>query len=182
MESTNPQASFGFAPLGPSNGLYGKTGSTNAKRIHGLRKVQAANGSCRYGLVLAFLLFTWGTLSAQEPYCQIKYVYNAAGDRVQRYWYCWPLLESKPHGDGRLANNALKLTPNPASTMLTIQLDSAIVEGRMEILDLAGQVVRSHAMRGLSVEEDLMGLVPGSYYIRVTEEGAQLIAKFVVTP
>ena len=139
-------------------------------------------------LVFGFLLGS--EVQAQFTNCAIRYTYNSAGDRTQRDWFCWGGDTASLHRFsvldplemGQLADNALRLAPNPAGGSVVIQLDHPVVGANLEVVDLSGRVLRSHEMNGSAQREDLEGLAPATYYIRITWQNMQLVAQFIKLP
>lgn len=67
------------------------------------------------------------------------------------------------------AKYALRLTPNPASTQVTISLDSHQPILRVELYALTGQLLYSRQQETLDCTLDLSSLQPGAYLVRVQD-------------
>lgn len=127
-------------------------------------------------------LIAWITLpsAAQIEYptegCMIRYPYDAAGNRIQRDWYCWdddPVeMPTEPAGaaDANAAKRALadvhmNVYPNPANDLATVTFTADVPGGTLELLDGAGRQVLSTTVTGTTTELRLAQVEQGSYWL-----------------
>lgn len=129
---------------------------------------------------------TWG--------CHIKYDHDAAGNRVNRYWYCWgasilndslETLENDTLVDGGkslglLEDMVISLHPNPASATVHIVLSAPINNARYRVLDVNGRVLLQGLLQGDRASIDIAGLASGSYYAQVHATEELLSRSFIV--
>ncbi len=81
---------------------------------------------------------------------------------------------------GRLKENSIQLTPNPASSVLYVQ--SQDVEMKIEgaaLLHASGQLIRQLNYRGGIQPINVTDLVPGVYYIRILTSEGRIVKKFL---
>jgi hypothetical protein len=64
-----------------------------------------------------------------------------------------------------------RVYPNPANQELVLEFDK-IQTGMLEVLDNAGRVVLTHALKGKEATLDVSGLKPGIYVLRSAEGSA----------
>lgn len=134
-------------------------------------------------LVILCGLLACGTIHlwAQEN-CLVRYNYDAAGNRIKRYWYCLghDEIKSMEHTDG-LSQNGLTLFPVPATTtMLTVRLDSAVVNATLEVSDAQGRVLLTERMSGATYELTVTDLSNGIYHLRVIKDREYFLSSFTV--
>ena len=130
-------------------------------------------------LLVTPALLLVATCAAQIEYpdegCMIRYQYDAAGNRVQRDWYCWGEEVESPTepNDGADANEAkrvltevhMNVYPNPASELATVNFTAEVPGGTLELLDGAGRQVLSTSVTGTTTELRLAQVEPGSYWL-----------------
>lgn len=101
--------------------------------------------------ILALTFMGASTLSAQGEFppsgCMIKYEYDATGNRIQRYWYCWTedgpdfkalQPDSAAQAARHLENVTMRVYPNPASDLLSISFAEPVGIGTLEVHDAQG--------------------------------------------
>jgi hypothetical protein len=147
---------------------------------------------------LLFLFITFSELAAQQipaGSCGIVNVYDNAGNRVRRVYFCnngtdpYPQKGQPPKSEERLftTTNADNfsyepvdaLYPNPTSGKFTITFTKSLNNARVVITDNAGKFLTNTKASGIQAEFDLSRYPAGVYYVRI-EEGAILIVKKVV--
>lgn len=130
-----------------------------------------------YLLVILFL-GSYGTAAAQIEYpsegCRIRYQYDAAGNRIQRDWYCWGsgMMSEAADQDSvndetkrRLVEVHMNAAPNPVSDRVTVTFTEEVPNGMLEVLDATGRSVRRQRAAGKTTELDLSDLGSGSYWL-----------------
>jgi Secretion system C-terminal sorting domain len=131
--------------------------------------------------------------------CAIRYRYDASGNRIARYWYCWTgdpdpdgtgddksmvdggLTEHRYMAKSQLASVSLMVFPNPGVSIVSIGLSQAILGvGVIELVDAQGHVVLTDGLTGRSAELDVSTVANGNYFVRVRAGDEVLIAPLVV--
>ncbi|MBS1581430.1 MAG: T9SS type A sorting domain-containing protein [Bacteroidetes bacterium] len=144
------------------------------------------------------LFLLGGPVSAQWTLppvgCSIRYDYDAAGNRISRYWYCWSgpglpqqsvaidssLTKSMTEEERVLEPLALQLFPNPATDRITIALTTAIDQATYDLYDGQGRRVRNGAFTGDRLELDLGGIPAGLYNFCLVRGDEMLVRSLVV--
>lgn len=90
------------------------------------------------------------------------------------------LIEAQP-----LLPTELKVQPNPTQGQVEVILPAGIIvseqqEGRLELYDLKGQLIRTTALTGPSTTWQIGELPDGVYLLRYTNGGAILAAKVII--
>jgi len=65
----------------------------------------------------------------------------------------------------------MKIFPNPVTNILTVQLEKEAPNGSLAMFDMNGKIVLSKSVGGDTVQIDLSALSPGSYILRLNENG-----------
>ncbi|MBK8499456.1 MAG: T9SS type A sorting domain-containing protein [Flavobacteriales bacterium] len=125
-----------------------------------------------------------------EEGCMIRYQYDAAGNRIQRDWYCWgPEVKSTPEpstvADGTAAKRLLEtihmnVFPNPASEQSTVTFTAAVPSGTLELVDASGRSVLKTPAIGMTTELPLAHVEPGSYWVVFQSGEERIITGLVV--
>ena len=122
--------------------------------------------------------------------CKVKYMYDQAGNRTQRQWYCWSNDRSSQGAGGSadvqeperwvsgLVDMELWLFPNPSSDRTTLQLSRTILAGRLDLMEPNGKLITSRQVTGHSFELDLRDLESGTYFARLWVDQEMLISTF----
>ena len=63
----------------------------------------------------------------------------------------------------------VKLSPNPVSNILRIELDRNVANGQFLVYTLNGKEILSVRLSGISNQVSVASLIPGSYYYKVTD-------------
>jgi len=75
----------------------------------------------------------------------------------------------------------VRLSPNPVSQILTVDLENNIENGFFEILDVQGKLIRKISINGVSGKISVSDLSSGSYFYKLSEESKLLnTGKFIV--
>lgn len=132
-----------------------------------------------------------------ETGCQIRYDYDAAGNRTSRYWYCWGVSriisndtnvvterttpqEPEENTDRPLESMSLSLAPNPAHDQTTVMLSAPLDKADYTIIDMQGKILFSGSMAGNSQTVDIHSLAPGQYHFSIVRGMERLVKGFVV--
>lgn len=133
-------------------------------------------------ILCGLLLVGTDHLLAQEN-CTVLYNYDAAGNRIKRYWYCF---DHDPNDDkamqeaGGLSQNGLTLFPVPAQAIVSVRLDSAVVNATLEVSDAQGKVLLSERMSGATHDVNVIDLSNGMYHLRVIQGREYFLSSFTV--
>lgn len=136
------------------------------------------------GLLTAILLFTGVTVVAQN-HCWVKYQYDAAGNRIKRYWWCGDPNEIGHEGEpkaGMAGDFGLRVYPNPASDAVQLSSTAELANAQLEVLDLQGRRVHSERVSGTLVSIDVSGWSAGRYTLVLRREQEEYTTSFSVTP
>jgi hypothetical protein len=131
--------------------------------------------------------------------CNIRYGYDAAGNRISRYWYCWTAMAEAPPDDllqpdslveaatptameeqRPMAEVQLQVYPNPAHHELYIDLSGPIAEATYNVYDSDGRNLLNGRVIGTNQLLDTSTLKPGVYHLSIVRQEESLIAAFVV--
>jgi Secretion system C-terminal sorting domain len=123
--------------------------------------------------------------------CKVRYIYDQAGNRTKREWYCWTGGGGGDHfgvngGAGKHAEgglleaNSLRTAPNPASEVLSLQLATVAEGAVVAVTDLQGRVLMTQPMRSDRMELPIADLSNGTYAVRVTVGSEMLMTTFIV--
>ncbi|MCI1751375.1 MAG: T9SS type A sorting domain-containing protein [Flavobacteriales bacterium] len=132
-----------------------------------------------------------------ETGCQIRYDYDAAGNRTSRYWYCWGVSLMNPNdttevsqkstpqapeeiADRPLESMSISLAPNPAHDQTTVMLSLPLDKADYFIMDMQGKILFSGSISGNSQIVDIRSLAPGQYHFSIVRGMERLVKGFVV--
>jgi hypothetical protein len=75
----------------------------------------------------------------------------------------------------------LVLSPNPASKVIRVQIESEVVlKGAVELLDETGRVLQSKPIGQEAVEFSMTGFPQGLYFVRLVTKSGAITEKFVL--
>ena len=122
---------------------------------------------------------------AQTPpdHCWVKYIYDQAGNRIKREWWCGVPGGWDENGNPKtLPANAIgvRAYPNPADQTLELVTDTEIQEGEAVIRDEQGRVVLRQWIRGLRTQFDVSDLSNGLYLLDLKVAEVEYSTKFTV--
>ena len=78
----------------------------------------------------------------------------------------------------QISKNGIKLFPNPNTGEFTIAFDKA-EQRKLEVLDITGKIVYTANSKSSSFKMDLK-LIPGNYFIRITESEKTETLSFII--
>lgn len=141
-------------------------------------------------ILLSFLFLSALPAIAQqipEGSCGIINVYDAAGNRTKRMYFC--NNEATPYPQGKIVAQEKSeiaefqeidaLFPNPTTGKFYITFSKALENAMVTIIDVSGRVVNQIKAIGTRIEFDLSTRPSGVYYIHIAENG-KLITKKVL--
>jgi len=135
-------------------------------------------------LLTTFLLIGLGTQA--QDHCWIKYSYDAAGNRIKRYWWCGDptLLEHEVDGEPKsdMAKDfGFRVFPNPAKENLQLSSEYELSDAHLEIVDLQGRRVHSQRVSGTRVDIDVSRFSAGLYSLDLRTDQDEYSTTFSVT-
>lgn len=121
--------------------------------------------------------------------CGIVYIYDAAGNRIKRIYFCnnggpYPSFAQTSSSKG-VTDNTIEfqqvdaLYPNPTSGIFYITFSKALSKAPVRITDINGKIVQQNNASGDRVSFDLSAVAAGIYFIRIEDEGKIIINKVV---
>lgn len=129
---------------------------------------------------IIFILFCM--LSVSDSYgqmvCRIFYDYDAAGNRVKRYYKCYdPNIPDEYHpGDWLVA----VLYPNPTYGPITVSFDELVDHATLSVSGMSGQVLTAaECSNCYEINCDLAQFTPGTYIINLEASSAQYTDKHI---
>jgi len=140
----------------------------------------AGNAATFCTLICVFFLCTTRATAQAYPSegCSIRYLYDDAGNRTTREWYCWGTEDRSPEQDRVLEDNSLRAFPNPSHDMVTVQLEREVENAQVELMDTQGKVLQNERLSGNTLIMNVSGLSHGLYWIRVLLNGEMLVSEF----
>lgn len=133
--------------------------------------------------------------NALVPYFEPDYLYDFGSFYYNRngsgQWQLWPfapelslrVVLSTPNDDIALPSSTLKLSPNPATTVLkaTVKFDK-LTNANFTMADIQGRLISFESRKNIkdeTIDFDVNRLAPGAYLLRLsTEEGTRTL-KFI---
>ena len=82
-----------------------------------------------------------------------------------------------------ISNGSMEIYPNPAKEMATIRIKGVQGEVLLTIVDMSGRTVKESVMKcndNNSTAIELRDLPSGTYFVRASADGINLIRKLVV--
>ena len=135
-------------------------------------------------LLSTFLLL--GLATVAQDHCWIKYSYDAAGNRIKRYWWCGDptILEHEVDGEPKsdMAKDfGFRVFPNPAKENLQLSSEYELSDAHLEIVDLQGRRVHSQRVSGTRVDIDVSRFSAGLYSLDLRTDQDEYSTTFSVT-
>lgn len=76
----------------------------------------------------------------------------------------------------------VRISPNPASGKMTVTLSELIKNGRFEVINPQGKMIRQYTLNSISETLDVSSLKSGMYYYRVTDGSKKMnTGSFIIT-
>jgi hypothetical protein len=134
-------------------------------------------------LLNAFLILGLGTMA--QDHCWIKYSYDAAGNRIKRYWWCGDpnVIDHEVDGEPKsvMAKDfGFRVFPNPAKENLQLSSEQELADADLEVVDLQGRSVYSQRISGTWVDIDVSKFGAGTYSLRLRTEQDEYTTTFSV--
>jgi Secretion system C-terminal sorting domain len=118
------------------------------------------------GFIIALGGFAQGASS--QDHCWIKYLYDAAGNRIERKWWC-----GDPHvvesDEKSMAEQPFGLTiaPNPTRDVFTLTSETTMENASVELVNSEGRTAARTVLYGNRCEVDVTGLDAGVYVVLI---------------
>ncbi|QQR87946.1 MAG: T9SS type A sorting domain-containing protein [Flavobacteriales bacterium] len=133
------------------------------------------------------ILFLAGMTVVAQSHCWVKYKYDAAGNRIKRYWWCGDPNEIEKEEEVKTKSAmaedfGLRLYPNPASDAVQLSSTSDMANAQLEVLDLQGRRVHSERVAGMLVSIDVSSWSAGRYTLVLRREQEEYTTSFSVAP
>lgn len=138
---------------------------------------------------LSFMVATAACFPASQAvaqntdHCWIKYLYDAAGNRIERNWWCGDPNEADHDADPKMmAQNTfgLHLAPNPAKDAFSLFSETPLENVAIELVDSEGRPALRTVMNGSRCEVDVSTLPPGIYLVVVRSGQVEYQSRVVV--
>lgn len=143
----------------------------------------------RTQIILLCLLLASGfsAFAQQIPVgsCGIVNVYDAAGNRTKRTYFCNNGVDPYPQRVVAQETATMEfqevdaLFPNPTTGRFFITFSKALENATVAIMDANGRVINQVRTAGNRIELDLSARPAGIYYVRIVENGRQIIKKVI---
>jgi hypothetical protein len=149
-------------------------------------------------LVISMLsLFIAGSAFAQRlslGECGIVNVYDLAGNRTKRVYFCNNGIDPYPTGPQTAAKGAEivvekkettefqyvdALYPNPTTGKFFVTFSKNLSNASVSIVDNNGKTLAQFKAKGYKVDFDLSPYAAGMYYVRIEEDGKVITKKVV---
>jgi hypothetical protein len=109
--------------------------------------------------------------------CGLSYYHKANGEIWGAPFYFNIISDVKD----MVGHNTIKISPNPASTTLTIQLENTFPPTSFQLFDLSGRMVLQQELRSsTSVQIDISAVSKGMYLYHLASEESNTSGKLVV--
>lgn len=111
----------------------------------------------------------------------LEHWYSADVDMVLQYIcdYVYSYSGINDNGIRRADKTRLKTYPNPATSMLNIEV-AAAQNATAELLDVSGRQLKSQKIEGSRAQMDVSTIAPGIYLLRVTAGGTTTTERVIV--
>jgi hypothetical protein len=148
-------------------------------------------------ILIAFLtFFTASTSIAQQiPFgsCGIVYIYDAAGNRTKRIYFCnnggsypgfaqtsFQTPSAKDDVNTTVEFQQVDaLYPNPTSGIFYITFSKVLSQAPITITDINGKVVQQIIGSGEKIKFDLSVFSSGTYFVRLLDNGKNIVKKII---
>jgi hypothetical protein len=139
-------------------------------------------------VIVSIVFIALSSFARQLPLntCGIVNVYDAAGNRTKRVYFCNNGTDPYP---SKKANQQKGITeefqyvdalyPNPTSGKFSITFGKALNNADVFLIDINGKVIRQFKATGNKVDFDLSSASAGVYFVRIEDEGNTISKKVV---
>ena len=136
--------------------------------------------------ILQALLFTVSLLFASDLFgqnhCWIKYTYDAAGNRIERKWWCGDphVADEDETKSMEQAAFGFMLAPNPARDNLVLTSEADMANASVSITSGDGRTVHNTRMNGGRMEFDISAYEAGQYILTLRSGQEEYQSRFTV--
>jgi hypothetical protein len=122
------------------------------------------------------------------PICGIYFDYDAAGNRIKRYYDCKtiepgpeePIEISTFYPDISGSDGYARIFPNPALSYVSISFSRPVEHVHFHLYDAKGSILQSGSITGSSYRIELSGYADGIYLIALKDGDKQYRFKIVL--
>jgi len=118
--------------------------------------------------------------------CGIVNIYDAAGNRTKRVYFCnngsdpYPTKINKDKTKTTEEFQAVDaLYPNPTTGRFYVTFSKALKNAKVVVIDANGKIITQFKASGNKVDFNLSSVAAGIYFVRI-EEGGNVISKKVI--
>lgn len=125
--------------------------------------------------------------------CGIVNVYDAAGNRTKRVYFCNNGIDPYPMrgapADTMVTKEEKKETieyqsvdalyPNPTTGKFFVTLSKNMTNASVSVIDNSGKTLTTFKASGYKIDFDLSPYSSGMYYVRIEEEGSVITKKVI---
>lgn len=138
-----------------------------------------------FNVLVAFALCAGANTVFGQQHCWVKYTYDAAGNRIQRSWWCGqPGPEEELLGGPKAAQAekgyGLVAAPNPANTEFTLRSEVDLAGAECRITDSQGRTVLTQRASGPTVLFNVAGFAAGAYTLHVRMDTDEFQTKILI--
>lgn len=150
----------------------------------------------KISIITISLFLTMQGVAQQLPIgtCGIVNIYDAAGNRTKRVYFCNNGFDPYPSGPqmaGRgtetiVEKNEIKefqyvdaLYPNPTTGKVFVTFSKSLLNASISIADNNGKIISQFKANGYKVDFDLSPFAAGMYYVRIEEDGKVITKKVI---
>ena len=153
-------------------------------------------------IIAAFSFFVVCEIKSQDQptlplgTCGIVNVYDAAGNRTKRVYFCnngvdpYPQKNQQAGGtndpeiitdenDTKEFQSVDALYPNPTTGKFYVTFSKYLTNASVSITDNSGKTLAKFTANGYKVDFDLSPYAAGMYYVRIEESGAVITKKVI---
>ena len=145
-------------------------------------------------ITITIVLLSFSGFAQQIPVgsCGIVNIYDAAGNRTKRTYFCNNGTNPYPQ---RIATQAAvtradkieptefqevdALYPNPTTGRFSVSFSKALHRATIHIVDESGKLISTIKARGYKIDIDLSSKPAGIYYVRIVDDGKTITKKVV---
>jgi len=132
------------------------------------------------------LCFNYISFAQELPLntCGIVNIYDAAGNRTKRVYFCnnGQPYPTKPNAELAGASEVQQvdaLYPNPTSGRFSVYFSKELKKADILLTDINGKIIKQFKASGTRVDFDLSIFAAGVYFVRI-RDGKNIITKKVV--
>lgn len=140
--------------------------------------------------ILSLSLITVTKLIAQQGYgCAIVFFYDAAGNQVQRQYFCGnlditggkaALVSTVPQAKDVEITKIASVYPNPTTGRFSIVFGKELKDATIQIIDMNGKPIQQRKTTGSIKEDfDISNVAAGTYFLRVINKENIITQKII---